>query len=682
MELFSPVTVLPGVGRARAELLRNLGIETLYDLLTYFPRAYEDRTRLVSIASLEADQPACFRAMVIRGPRTSHIRKGLDLTKLTVADETGQLNLTFFNQSYVADQLEYGREYCFYGAVRGDFTGYGMQNPLFEPVERQGTVTRRIVPVYPLTAGLSGKLLGGYIRRALELCLPALPEVLPQKVLSRWGLCPVQEAYAVIHDPPDFDTLDRARRRIVFEEFFLFTAGLMRLRASRRARAAAPWSQLDLTPFLQVLPYAPTGAQHRAMAEIAADLGRGETMNRLLQGDVGSGKTLVAAAAAYLAVQNGFQAAIMAPTEILAEQHVRSLTALLEPLGIAPALLTGSLPAAEKRRVKEGLADGSIPLAVGTHALLTGDVAFARLGLVAADEQHRFGVAQRTALQEKGENPHLLVMSATPIPRTLALMIYGDLDVSVLDELPPGRQQVDTFLVGEAMRQRVNAFIRKEAAAGHQVYVVCPAVEEQELSSLKSAETWAEALGKTVFPDLRVGLIHGRLKAAEKEQVMADFSAHHLDVLVATTVIEVGVDVPNATLMVIEDADRFGLSQLHQLRGRVGRGGEKSYCILFTSNKNAETLQRLKTFCRTNDGFQIAEADLQQRGPGDFFGSRQHGLPQFKTAGLSLDLSLLKEAQQAAEEAMQDPDLPRDPCFPALTLRVDALFRAAGGGLN
>ena len=340
------------------------------------------------------------------------------------------------------------------------------------------------------------------------------------------------------------------------------------------------------------------------------------------------------------------------------------------------------MPAAEKRRVKEGLADGSIPLAVGTHALLTGDVAFARLGLVAADEQHRFGVAQRTALQEKGENPHLLVMSATPIPRTLALMIYGDLDVSVLDELPPGRQQVDTFLVGEAMRQRVNAFIRKEAAAGHQIYVVCPAVEEQELSSLKSAETWAEALGKTVFPDLRVGLIHGRLKAAEKEQVMADFSAHRLDVLVATTVIEVGVDVPNATLMVIEDADRFGLSQLHQLRGRVGRGGEKSYCILFTSSKNAETLQRLKTFCRTNDGFQIAEADLQQRGPGDFFGSRQHGLPQFKTAGLSLDLSLLKEAQQAAEEAMQDPDLPRDPCFPALTLRVDALFRAAGGGLN
>ena len=684
MDLFTAVTALAGVGPTRAKQLSTLGIETLYDLLTYFPRTYEDRTKLVRICDLEADQPACFRAMVIRGPKTAHIRKGLDLTKVTVADESAQLNLTFFNQSYVADSLLYGQEYYFYGAVRGDYTGYGMQNPVFEPLERAGTATRRIVPVYPLTAGLSSGMLRKWISRAMQLCLPELPEVLPQAVLTRCCLLPARTAYAAIHNPPDFPTLEAARRRIVFEEFFLFTCGLMQLRASRQAAETIPWTKRDLTSFLAALPFSPTGAQQRAMEEIAADLGRGRAMNRLLQGDVGSGKTLVAAAAAYLAVRNGCQAAIMAPTEILAEQHRKSLSALLAPLGIFPEVLTGSLPAAEKRRVKAGLADGSISLAVGTHALLSEDVAFANLGLVCADEQHRFGVGQRSALQAKGRNPHLLVMSATPIPRTLALMIYGDLDVSILDELPPGRQTVDTFLVGESMRARINAFIRKEAAAGRQIYVVCPAVEEQEdaASSMKSAEVWAETLQRTVFPDLRVGLLHGRRKAAEKEQIMADFAAHKLDILVATTVIEVGVDVPNATLMVIEDADRFGLSQLHQLRGRVGRGSEKSYCVLFSSNKNPETVQRLKALCRTNDGFRIAEEDLNLRGPGDFFGSRQHGLPQFKAASLTMDMAVLKEAQAAAAQAMADPDLVRDPCFPLLRRRIRTLFRDGAVGLN
>ena len=365
----------------------------------------------------------------------------------------------------------------------------------------------------------------------------------------------------------------------------------------------------------------------------------------------------------------------MAPTEILAEQHYQSLSKLFAPLGIRCVLLTGSSSTAEKRQVKEALAEGTADLVIGTHALLTSDVTFHKLDLVIADEQHRFGVSQRAALSAKGQSPHLLVMSATPIPRTLALMVYGDLDVSILDELPPGRQSIDTFLVGESMRPRINAFIRKHAENGNQVYVVCPAVEESELDSLKSAEAWAETLQRAVFPDLRVGLLHGKLKGAEKEQIMGAFARHELDLLVATTVIEVGVDVPNATLMVVENADRFGLSQLHQLRGRVGRGKDKSYCVLFSENKNQLTLSRLKAFCQTNDGFKIAEEDLKLRGPGDFFGSRQHGLPQFKSASLTMDLSLLTKAKDAAETVLSDPNFVNDPVFPALQARIGALFR-------
>ncbi len=674
MDLYSPVTALAGIGPSRAKLLQNLGIETLYDLIACFPRTYEDRTRILPICQLEADQPACFRAWVIREPRTSHIRKGLSLTKLTVADNTGRLNLTYFNQPYVADQLRYGEEYYFYGAVTGDYAGYQMLNPTYEGVDRPGVTTRRIMPVYALTAGISNKLLARCIQQALEACLADLPELLPQSVRRARGLCSAQEAYRTIHQPESFEALDRARKRLIFEEFFIFSAGLQLLRSRRKVQSTAPYSCLELDDFEAALPFRLTGAQRRAVGEIAADFGRGTPMNRLLQGDVGSGKTMVAAAAAYLAARNGRQAAFMAPTEILAEQHFQSLSPLLEGLGVKAALLTGSMSPAEKRQVKAGLADGSIRLVLGTHALLTADVVFQNLDLVIADEQHRFGVAQRAALSEKGRCPHLLVMSATPIPRTLALMIYGDLDVSVLDELPPGRQTIDTFLVGEAMRPRINAFIRKHAEAGHQIYVVCPAVEESELDSLKSAETWAAALQRTVFPDLRVGLLHGKLKGPEKDRIMGAFAAHELDILVATTVIEVGVDVPNATLMVIENADRFGLSQLHQLRGRVGRGRDKSYCVLFTSNRNPETLARLKALCGTNDGFQIAEEDLALRGPGDFFGSRQHGLPQFKAANLSLDVGLLKEAQTEAEAVLADPAFVRDPVFPALQARIQALF--------
>jgi len=682
MDLYSPVTALAGIGPSRARQLAGLGIHTVYDLIAYFPRTYEDRTRLVPIDQLEPDMPACFEALVVRGPRTDHIRKGLSLTRLTVADETGKVNLVFFNQPYAAENLQYGQTYVFYGALSGDYKGFQVTNPVYERPDGPGTVTRRIMPIYGLTAGISNKLLAKYIRQALTECLPELPELLPATVRQRWQLCDVRQAYAVIHEPPTHDLLEQARRRLIFEEFFLFTAGLQLVRSRRTAVSTQPYRTLDTTAFTQALPFRLTGAQQRSVEEIAADLGRGTPMNRLLQGDVGSGKTMVAAAAAFLAVQNGKQAAFMAPTEILAEQHCASLTNLLEPLGISVALLTGSMGAAEKRQVKSGLADGSIGLVVGTHALLTADVVFRELDLVIADEQHRFGVGQRAALSEKGRNPHLLVMSATPIPRTLALMVYGDLDVSVLDELPPGRQTIDTFLVGETMRARINAFIRKHAENGNQIYVVCPAVEESDLDSLKSAEVWADALQRMVFPDLRVGLLHGRLKGAEKDRIMGQFARHELDILVATTVIEVGVDVPNATLMVIENADRFGLSQLHQLRGRVGRGKDKSYCILFSDNKNPETLARLKALCKTNDGFRIAEEDLAMRGPGDFFGSRQHGLPQFKTANLSLDMAILKDAKEAAETTLHDPDFVRDPVFPHLQQRVQALFQDSSNIFN
>jgi len=454
------------------------------------------------------------------------------------------------------------------------------------------------------------------------------------------------------------------------------------MRAARSDKHAVPYTNTDLRPFHAALPFTLTGAQQHAIDEILSDLRRGVPMNRLVQGDVGSGKTMVAAAAAYCAAGNRKQAALMAPTEILAEQHYHSLSRLLTPLGLCLGLLTGSMKEKDKKAVRAALADGSIDLVIGTHALLSDATVFNDLGLVIADEQHRFGVAQRSKLSAKGEDPHLLVMSATPIPRTLALIMYGDLDVSILNELPPGRQSVDTFLVNESYRPRINAFIRKQVAEGHQCFIVCPAVEENEELNIKSAEVWAQTLQQAVFPDLRVALLHGQMKGAEKESIMASFAHGEADILVATTVIEVGVDVPNATLMVIEDADRFGLSQLHQLRGRVGRGSAKSFCILTSQNRNPETLQRIKAFCKTNDGFRIAEEDLKLRGPGDFFGSRQSGLPTFRVADLSMDLQTLKDAQAASAAWINLEGTADTREAKALRERIGDLFQRAEGTLN
>ncbi len=679
--LSDPVTLLKGVGPARAKQLENLGIRTLGDLICHFPRGYEDRTKLVPIEKLEPDVPACFRAMVMNTPRLSHIRKGLDIAKVQVADTTGRLSLTFFNNRYVTDLLQYGREYIFYGAVSGDFIGYNMTNPVFEPVEAPGVTTRQVLPIYPLTAGLSNQVLLKLVRQALSVCDPPA-EVLPREIREKYEILPAEEAYRVIHQPGSMEQAEQAKKRLIFEEFFVFSAGLALMRAARAEKRTQPYFNLNMKPFYAALPFTLTGAQRRAVEDILRDFSSGAPMNRLVQGDVGSGKTMVAAAAVYCAAGNHKQSAFMAPTEILAEQHYDSLKKLFDPLGISLALLTGSMPLKEKRQVREALTQGRVQAVVGTHALLSDDTAFQDLGLVIADEQHRFGVGQRSRLSGKGEDPHLLVMSATPIPRTLALLMYGDLDVSILDELPPGREPVDTFLVGESYRARLNAFIRKQVQQGHQCFIVCPAVEENEELGLKAASAWAETLQKTVFPDLRVALLHGQMKSAEKEAAMAAFSRGEADVMVATTVVEVGVDVPNATLMVVEDADRFGLSQLHQLRGRVGRGRAKSYCVLVSHNQNPETRQRLKALCGTNDGFKIAEEDLRLRGPGDFFGSRQSGLPAFRVADLSCDMTTLKEAQSASAAWIDAHGTEDSPEAEALRSRIGELFRRSEGTMN
>ncbi len=672
-DLFDSVTTLRGVGEMRAKQLEQMGIVTIYDLIAYFPRTYSDRTQIVPVDGLSAERPACFLAAVVSPPVTSYIRSGLNVTRCTVADGTAKVKLVFFNQPYQAKDLRYGETYYFYGALSGDDAAYQVTNPVVERSDAPAVKTRRIVPIYSLPRGMSAQMFAKLVNQALSACGDTIPEVLPKEVRRRDAWMEAGRAYRAIHQPESMAELRAARDRLIFEEFFIFSAGLLLTRARRSVMTRAPYTNLDLSAFYAAVPYALTDAQKRVIGEILQDFGRSVPMNRLVQGDVGCGKTVVAAAAAYCAVKNHVQAALMAPTGILAEQHYAGLRNLLTPLGVRCGCLTGSMKASEQREIRELTERGEIDLLIGTHALISQATRFANLGLVIADEQHRFGVDQRAALAEKGENPHLLVLSATPIPRTLAMILYGDLDLSVIDQLPPGRQKVDTFLVGEAMRARINAFIRKQVANGNQVYIVCPAVEESELETLKSAEQWADALRRRVFPDLRVALLHGKMKGAQKDAIMSAFQAGEYDILVATSVIEVGVDVPNATLMVIENADRFGLSQLHQLRGRVGRGKDKSYCVLFSSNRDADTLARLRALCKTNDGFAIAEEDLKLRGPGDFFGSRQSGLPALKVANLEMDVELLRKAQEAARAYLPTARLDTPEAEPLLA-RIRALF--------
>ena len=680
-DLGTDVRYIKGVGEQKAKALEKLGIRTLQDLISYFPRAYDDRREIVKIRDLRDGESACVAAMVAAAPTLSRIRKGLELVKVRVVDATGALDITFFNQVYWKDQLHPGETYTFYGKAEGNLLRKTMTNPVVEKEGRR-ELTGRIVPIYPLTAGISQLTLIRAMEQGLAACRNLLTDPLPDAVRQEHGLCHSGYAYEKIHFPGDEAELSAARRRLVFEELFLLAIGLKKLRRRRDGLRCRPFEDTDLSAFYAALPFSLTGAQRRAIGEILADLRSGRPMNRLVQGDVGSGKTMVAAAAMACAVRNGRQAALMAPTEILAEQHYQGLAPLMEKLGVSCVLLTGSLTAKQRREVLGRLESGEAQVAIGTHALISADVAYHHLGLVVTDEQHRFGVDQRAALSAKGENPHLLVMSATPIPRTLALIIYGDLDVSVIDELPPGRQKIDTFAVTSAYRRRVWEFIRREAAEGRQAYVICSMVEENDAipDERKAVTEYAKTLQEQVFPELKVGYVHGRMKAKEKETVMAAFAAGEVHVLVSTTVVEVGVDVPNATVMVVEDADRFGLSQLHQLRGRVGRGQHKSYCILISDNRSEETRARLKVMTKTADGFQIAEEDLRLRGPGDFFGQRQHGLPALKVADLSCDMALLQEAREAAEALMaEDPALRN---YPLTALRVAQLFADKGDTLN
>ncbi len=678
----SPVQYIKGVGERRAALFGRLDVHTLEDLLRHYPRGYEDWSVQVPIDEAPFGEPCCIRATAVNDVREHRVRQGMVLYKFLVTDGRGRLQVTLFNNRFLAQKIRRGKEYLLYGSVAGTYHLREMASPQIE----EAASSARIRPLYPQTEGLSSRAIEKAVAAALEGLGSALEdEILPPELLQEYDLCPRGEALRNIHFPSDRETLDRARRRLVFEELLMMQLGLLRLKGRTRGETAAVVETDYTDEFARLLPFQLTGAQRRAIEECIADLRRGRPMSRLIQGDVGSGKTAVAAGVAYTLIRGGWQVALMAPTEILAEQHRQSLSKLLSPAGIPVGLLTGSLPAKEKREARAGLQDGSLPLVVGTHALLSEGVSFDRLGLVITDEQHRFGVGQRAALAAKGENPHLLVMSATPIPRTLALIVYGDLDISALDELPPGRQPIATFAVGSDKRERAYNYIKKHIAEGRQAYIVCPLVEEQEESEsdLQAATTYLTELQNGPFRGCSLGLLHGRMKAADKEQTMAAFARGDISILVATTVIEVGVDVPNAVLILIENAERFGLAQLHQLRGRVGRGKYASTCILISDAKNEEARRRLRVMCETNDGFRIADEDLQLRGPGDFFGNRQHGLPNLKLASLSGDMPLFLQAQAAAAALVSADASLSEPGHVALGAAVNRLFAGVGEqGLN
>lgn len=673
MQLKSDIKYVKGVGPTRAEAFYKLSVPSVGALLRYYPRAYEDWSQIVPIRDLQAGVQSCIRATVCHTPTKIRIPGGTLLCKTTVTDGAGLLNLTFFNNKYIQNQLQEGEEYLFFGKpMQNRYGALEMASPLFQKPQS----AHRIRPIYPATSALNTKTIERCVQNALAALETEIPDFLPREIRERNGLCVLDTAIRHIHFPPDEECLAAARKRLIFDELFLLQLGLLQMKSRTQTLSTDCVLKTDYTDEFSVcLPFRFTGAQSRAVQEAVRDMQSGEPMNRLLQGDVGSGKTAVAAALVYSAAKNGLQSAMMAPTEVLAEQHYRTFQKFFAGTDVEIVLLTGSVSAAEKRAVKAKLASGEAALAVGTHALIQEDVDFARLGLCITDEQHRFGVAQRASLAAKGDNPHILVMSATPIPRTLGLILYGDLNVSVLNELPPGRQTVDTYRVGTSYRPRIYKFIEKHIEKGLQAYIVCPLVEEGELD-LAPAEEYCKRLQNGVFHHRRVGLLHGKMKPKEKDKIMRAFSAGEIDILVSTVVVEVGVDVPNAAVMVIENAERFGLSQLHQLRGRVGRGTEKSTCILVSDAQNDEAKARFEILCETNDGFKIADADLKLRGPGDFFGKRQHGLPALRLADILRDSALLTTVQREAAALLQTDAQLQNPEYAAVKRQLDKMFAA------
>ena len=670
------IQYLKGVGPTYAKRFEKLGIHTFGDLLAHYPRRYIDYTHPYEISQAPFDTACCVQAEVISKEGVRRLPGGRSLCRVLAGDDTATLTLSWFNTPYAAEKLEIGEKYFFEGIAGGSMLRRSMVNPLVRTAAQIAETP--LAAVYSATEGLSS----GYIQRCVRTALQSvdtLPDPLPPDMRQKYRLPDKMEAVRSIHCPPTAEAAAAARRRLIFEELLTLQLGILLLRGRESALTSAPMAPRDPEPFLASLPFAPTGAQRRAAEEICADMAKATPMNRLLQGDVGSGKTLVAAIAIWFAAQNGYQSALMAPTEILARQHAKGLADLLEPFGIEVALLTGGMKAAEKRRTLAAVADGRAGLVVGTHAVITDKVQFCNLGLAVVDEQHRFGVRQRSLLAGKARQPHLLVMSATPIPRTLGLLLYGDLDISVLDELPPGRKPIKTWFITGKKRQDMFGFLDKQIEAGHQVYIVCPAIEENELDSgMTAVKTYYTETVCPLLPHRRIGLLHGKMKPKEKDDVMLKFKAGELDVLVSTTVIEVGVDVPNATVMVIENAERFGLSALHQLRGRVGRGAADSCCILISDNGSDAVRQRLQFLCRTSDGFAVAKYDLETRGPGDFFGSAQHGLPTLRVADLVQDTRTLKVAQTEAKALLAfDPNLAK-PQHKALSDEVARLFATAG----
>lgn len=713
MDLDSRIEELSGVGKVRAAAFGRLGLFTLRDLLYHFPRAYEYRGGVIPVGTAQHGQTASFILTVATEPRSARIKRTMTLTKLRAFDDSGSAEIVFFNQPYIKDIFHIGGKFRFYGKLMLSKTGRQLASPSYEFCSG-GVPLRDYIPVYRLTEGLTRKIMEQTVKRALSETSVKLLDPLPESIRRKNGLCVFEYAMENIHSPQDGEALRRAGRRLMYDELFYYSVSASLIRDRRRSDPPRPCADTDISAFLAVVGFEPTGAQKRVFAQIAADMSSPDKppMARIVVGDVGCGKTVCAAEAMYIAAKNGMQAALMAPTEILARQHYEDLAPLFASLGMDCELLTGGTKAAEKRRIKDRLAgvSGRLPLVIGTHALLTGDVAFENLGLVITDEQHRFGVMQRAALSEKGKNAHLLVMSATPIPRTLSLVLHGDLDVSRIDEMPPGRQRVETFAVDESYRDRLNAFIRKQVAEGGQVYIVCPTVEAAEDGEesgneieadeifsrrtlltedapvLKAAVDYAAELSHSVFPDIPIGFVHGRMRPADKERAMGDFCAGRTKILVSTTVIEVGVNVPAATLMIVENAERFGLSQLHQLRGRVGRGNRKSYCILVSDSASETARRRLDTIKHVYDGYEIAEQDLRMRGPGDFFASeasaRQHGGTGFGIASMCDDDSLVNAAFADARELVRDdPGLSREEHLP-LRRHVGELLKADAATMN
>ncbi|MBQ6558844.1 MAG: ATP-dependent DNA helicase RecG [Clostridia bacterium] len=650
------IRYLKGVGEKRAELFNKKGINTVEDLLYYFPRSHEDRSEMKEIADCAEGETVCISVTVFSPVKDVRVRRNLLVSTMIVSDTTGALNVVWYNNKYVKGQFFTGDEYILYGKITRNRGKMEMINPVYEKKGKE-RFTGKIVPLYPLTEGLTQKILQSSMELALKEA-GRLEEYIPAEIREQYNIAELNYAMKNIHFPEDFESYNIARERFVFEELLILQLALSGHKDENTQKDSVKFDDIMcVREFTDSLPFPLTNAQKRVLNEILKDTNSGKMMNRLVQGDVGSGKTAVAAAAIYVAVKNGHQAAMMAPTEILATQHAETLAQFFKGMNINVVMLTGSMKAKDKRLAYDMIATGAADVIVGTHAIIQEAVEYNDLALVVADEQHRFGVDQRAKLAAKGNNPHMLIMSATPIPRTLALILYGDLDISIIDELPPGRKPVKTYAVGENMRQRIFAFLEKNVNDGMQAYVVCPLIEETEKSDLQNAEALAEKL-QSIFPNFKVGLMHGRMKPKLKEEIMDEFVRGEIKILVSTTVIEVGVNVPNANIMVIENAERFGLSQLHQLRGRVGRGGDQAYCILFAHGNNEVTKKRMETMTISNDGFYISEQDLKLRGPGDFFGTRQHGLPEMKIANLFEDRDILAVSQMAEKKILEeDPDL-------------------------